>query len=97
MRTLVRWTVPAGAGNASVKNGAMKNVLESLAKQLRPEAAYFLSQDGLRSGMMVFDMKDPSEVAIVAEQLFQQLEANVSFSPVMNADDLQKALKKIAG
>jgi len=97
MRTLVRWTVPAGAGNTSVENGAMKNVLESLARQLKPEAAYFLPQDGLRAGLMVFDMKDPSEVAIIAEQLFEQLEANVSFSPVMNADDLQRALQKIAG
>lgn len=97
MRTMLRWTSPAGPGNASIKNGTLGNILESLMKQLKPEAAYFMAQDGMRGGMMVFDMKDPSEIPVIAEPLFLALEASVEFVPVMNADDLRKGLAKVAG
>lgn len=42
---------------------------------------------------MVFDMKDPSEMPVIAEPFFTELNAKVDFCPVMNADDLQKGLK----
>ena len=71
-----------------------QKTLESLARQLNPEAAYFLAENGKRGGLMVFDMADPAEIAEIAEQLFMNLDAAVEFTPVMNADDLQRALAK---
>ena len=61
-------------------------------ERLRPEATYFFTVDGNRSFMMVFDLQDPSEIPAIAEPLFNGMNAKVEFTPVMNAEDLQKGL-----
>jgi hypothetical protein len=33
--------------------------------KLKPEAAYFLPEHGLRSAIMFFDMKDTSEIPVI--------------------------------
>ncbi len=96
MRTMLRWTVPVERGNETIKDGSLQQTLEALAQQLNPEAAYFWPEDGERAGLMVFDMADPSEIPQIAEQLFMNLDAAVEFTPVMNAEDLQRALAKVS-
>ncbi len=96
MRTMLRWTVPVERGNETIKDGSLQRTLEALAQQLNPEAAYFWPEDGERAGLMVFDMADPSEIPRIAEQLFMNLDAAVEFTPVMNAEDLQRALAKVS-
>ena len=96
MRMMLRWTVPVERGNETIKDGSLAKTLEALAEQLKPEAAYFFPEAGERAGMMVFDMNDPAEIPQIAEPLFLNLDAAVEFMPVMNADDLQRALAKVA-
>ena len=95
MRTMIRWMVPAEQGNKSIASGAMQESIESMLRDLEPEAAYFFANDGKRSGMMVFDMTDTSQIPQIAEPLFQSFNAEVEFLPVMNADDLKKALSNL--
>jgi len=92
MRMMLRWTVPAVKGNQAVMDGSIGQTFESLIQQLEPEAAYFLAEDGKRAGMLFFDMTDPAQIPQIAEQLFQSLDAEVEFVPVMNADDLRRGL-----
>ena len=96
MRTMLRWTVPAGPGNQAIHDGTIMSVIESMLEELQPEAAYFMAHDGRRSGMMVFDMSDPSQIPQIAEPLFQAFEADVEFIPVMNIDDLRRALAAVS-
>ena len=96
MRTMLRWTIPVEKGNQAIKDGTIGQVLESLTQYLKPEAAYFWPEAGKRAGLMVFDMADPSEIPQIAEQLFLNLDAAVEFTPVMNTDDLQRALAKVS-
>ena len=96
MRTMLRWAVPVEKGNETIKDGSLGQTLKALAQQLNPEAAYFWPEDGKRAGLMVFDMADPSEIPQIAEQLFMNLDAAVAFTPVMNTDDLQRALAKVS-
>jgi hypothetical protein len=95
MRTMLRWTVPPEKGNEAVKDGTIAKTIETLTSKLNPEAAYFMAEGGQRAGMMVFDMSDPSQIPQIAETLFQRLNAAVEFFPVMNADDLKKALSSL--
>lgn len=95
MRTMIRWTVPAEQGNKTIESGAMQKSIESMLRDLKPEAAYFLANDGKRGGMMVFDMADSSQIPQIAEPLFQTFNAEVEFIPVMNPEDLQKAFSKL--
>lgn len=96
MRTMLTWTVPVERGNETIRDGSLARTLESLAEQLKPEAAYFWPENGKRAGMMIFDMTDPAEIPQIAEQLFLNLDAAVEFKPVMNADDLKRALAKVS-
>ena len=96
MRMMLRWTVPVERGNEAIKDGSLARTLESLMEELKPEAAYFWPENGERGGMMVFDMADPSQIPQIAEPLFLNVDAAVDFAPVMNADDLKKALEIVA-
>ncbi len=96
MRMMLRWTVPVERGNEAIKDGSLARTLESLMEELEPEAAYFWPEAGERGGMMVFDMTDPSQIPQIAEPLFLNVDAAVEFAPVMNADDLKKALEIVA-
>ena len=62
--------------------------------KLKPEAAYFAPLDGKRSGMLFFDIAEPSQIVEVVEPLFLNLDAAVEIVPVMNAEDLRKGLAK---
>ena len=53
---------------------------------------YFTPLGGERAGFFVVDMREPSQVAEIAERFFFGLNAKIEMTPVMNVDDLQKAL-----
>ena len=92
MRMMFRWTVPAGKGNQAIADGSLMEVIENLLEQLQPEAAYFGPEGGKRAGMIVFDMTDSAQIPQIAEPLLQGLDAEIEFVPVMNVDDLRRAL-----
>jgi hypothetical protein len=92
MRMLLRVSIPVEAGNAAAKNGTLGSTVERILADLKPEAAYFYADDeGQRSGSIVFDMKDASQIPAVAEPWFLAFNAKVSLRPIMNPQDLAKA------
>ena len=95
MRMMLRWTVPVEKGNAMVKDGSMGTMIEKLTDKLKPEAAYYLGHEGKRTGMMFFDMKESADIARIAEVCFMGGDAAVEFVPVMNGEDLKKALSSL--
>lgn len=95
MRTMLKWTIPVDKGNAMISDGSMGTVNEKIMAVTKPEAAYFLAQDGKRSGLIFFDLKESADIPRIAEILFHGAHAAVEFTPVMNADDLKKALSSL--
>ena len=96
MRTLLRVSIPVEAGNAAAKAGTLGSTVEKILADLKPEVAYFFADDnGNRSGSIVFDMKDPSDIPAVAEPWFLAFNAKVSFRPVMSPQDLAKGAPSI--
>ena len=92
MRTLLKVTIDAEPGNRGILEGSLPKVIQETYQRLNPEAAYFYSDKGRRSCMMVFDMKDSSEIPGITEPFFIAMNAEVELYPVMNAEDLQKGL-----
>ncbi len=92
MRMLLRVSIPVEAGNAAAKAGTLGATVERILADLKPEAAYFFADDdGQRSGSIVFDMKDTSQIPAVAEPWFHAFNAKVSLRPIMNPQDLAAA------
>jgi hypothetical protein len=84
------------AASEAIKNGTMQNVVQSTMDRLKPEAAYFTADDGMRTAFIIFDMQDPSQMPTIAEPLFQPLKAKITMSPVMTADDVRSGLEQVA-
>lgn len=97
MRTLVKFSLETAAANAAIKSGELANLIGSTMEKLKPEAAYFTTDDGRRMAFMVFDMKEPSEIPGIAEPWFAATNAKVEFSPVMTADDVKTGLGRAFG
>ena len=96
MRMLLRVSIPVESGNAAAKAGTLGSTVEKIVAELKPEAAYFFPDDnGQRSGSIVFDMMDSSQIPAVAEPWFLAFNAKISLRPVMNPKDLEAAVPSI--
>ena len=91
MRMLMKVSVPVEAGNATIKDGSLVRNLQSILADLEPEAAYFTADNGVRTGFIVVNIDDPSQLPAVAEPFFLAFNARVEFIPAMTAEDLGKA------
>ena len=95
MRLMINFTIPLSAGNELVSSGKIGQNFNSLIEQFKPEASYFFAENGQRSGFMVIEMGDSSDLARVAESFWFGLQADISVTPVMNGEDLAKGLGDI--
>jgi hypothetical protein len=94
MRTLMRVKIPTKAGNEAIKNGSLPEIVGKALAGLNAEAAYFTSEDGMRTALIFFDMKESSDIPSAAEPFFMALDAQISFEPVMNADEMAAGVGK---
>jgi hypothetical protein len=95
MRFLVKISMPVEAGNVSAKKDGFA-AIQNILQQQKPEAAYFLPQAGQRTGILIMNLKDPSEIPAICEPWFLALNASIEVTPVMLPEDLQKAAPAIA-
>jgi hypothetical protein len=94
MRMLLRFQMEVEAANQAIRDGSFAEKLDRLLQELQPEATYFTAQDGKRTGLIVFDLKEPSDIPSVAEPLFMGVKASIDISPVMTAEDVRVGLEK---
>ena len=96
MRMMLKVTIPVEAGNTAIKNGTLPKTMQATMQSLKPEAAYFFADNGLRTALFVFNMDDVSRIPVIVEPLFMAMNAALTMIPVMNAEDLQKGLAEAA-
>src|SRR5262245_51968107 len=96
MRVMMKISIPTDALNKATQDGSVKQILQSSLEQLRPEAVYFYPSDEGRNLLLFVDIKENSDVPVAAEPYFRGLNAKISFSPVMNLQDFQAAMVKLA-
>jgi hypothetical protein len=90
MRFLFKVSFPVEAGNAAAKKDGFK-VIGKILEQQKPEAAYFVTECGKRTAILIVDLKDASEIPGFAEPWFLALNASIEAKPAMVVADLQKA------
>jgi len=94
MRTMLKITLPVEKGNQAFTDGTLGKKMESFIEQWKPEAAYFFPNHGKRSAIFVLDLDESSQIVQLTEVFFLSLNAEVSLTPVMNAQDLRKGMEK---
>ncbi|HET7871459.1 MAG TPA: hypothetical protein VFL42_03040 [Terriglobales bacterium] len=91
MRCLLKVHIPVENGNEAIADGSLARTIESILNDFKPEAAYFAEENGKRTGFIFLDLKDPSQIPVVAEPWFLAFNAHVELHPAMNVEDLKKA------
>ena len=91
MRFMLKVNMPVDTANEAVRNGTLGKTIESILADTKPEAAYFLDDNGQRTGYIFFDMKETSDIPSIAEPWFLALNASIELHPAMNIEDLKKA------
>ena len=94
MRMLMKWRLGTTETSEAIRSGRMAEINKRLDDLTKPEAQYFCTEGGTRTGYVIFDLADPSDIPPIAEPLFQALNATVEFFPVMDAADLGAGLGK---
>jgi len=89
MRMMMKVQIPTDAGNAAIKDGSLPQIVGGALATLKAEAAYFTTEDGMRTGLIFFEMADSSDIPPAAEPLFLGLGAKITLAPVMNADEMR--------
>ena len=90
MRFLFKISFPVESGNAAAKKDGFK-VVQKILEEQKPEAAYFIAEGGKRTGILVMNMEDESQLPAIAEPWFLALNASIEATPAMVPEDLQKA------
>ena len=93
MRMMMKFRLDVEGANLAINDGSIATIFQKVFEACRPEAVYFLTEDGRRTGHVYFDMSSPDQVPRLAEPLFQGMNATVDFIPVMNQAELEKGLQ----
>ena len=95
MRTLMKIVMGTEAGSRAFRDGTLQKTIMNVSEMIKPEAAYFLPENGKRTAYFFFDLQDSSLLPQISEQLFQDFNAEVYVTPCMNQEDLQKGLQNV--
>jgi hypothetical protein len=87
---ILKVSMPMEPFNSYVRDGSANRRMARIMEDLRPEAAYFYEDKGLRSSILIVDLPDPSRIPALAEPWFLSFNATVEIKPVMTPEDLAK-------
>jgi hypothetical protein len=91
MRFLMKVSMETEVANKSVIDGTLGEKLSGILGELKPEAAYFGTEAGKRTGFIFLEMPEANMMPKLAEPFFLAFGAGVDWYPVMTPEDLAKA------
>lgn len=77
--------------NSLVRSKEAGPLMGRIMDHLKPEAAYFTEQHGLRTGIFVVDLAEASMIPSLCEPFFLHFDADCELRVVMSPEDLAKA------
>ena len=91
MRMMMKVNMTVEAGNRAVKANKLGQTIQAILADQKPEAVYFCADNGQRTGYVIVNIKEASEIPKLAEPWFLAFNAAVELQPVMVPEDLAKA------
>ena len=88
---LMHVQLPFEPFNSAVRDGTVGQKIQQILEAIKPEASYFSEQNGRRGGIFVVNVKDASDVPMLAEPWFLTFDAEVEFRIAMTPEDLARA------
>ena len=95
MRMLMKVNIPVDAGNKAAREGTLGKTVQQILQAQRPEAAYFVAENGQRCGFLIVNLEHESNIPALAEPWFLAFNAAVELQPAMKPEDLQQAARDI--
>ena len=93
MRMLLKIKFPPESGSRAVRDGSMGKAFNALQEKLKPEAAYFSMEDGMRCAYLFYDAKTLPDFVRIHEPLIQATGALVYDAPALTWEDITDAFK----
>ena len=91
MRMLLKVNIPVEAGNKAAREGTLGKTIQQILQAQRPEAAYFVAENGQRCGFLMVNLESASKIPALAEPWFLAFNAAIELHPLMTPEDLQTA------
>ncbi|MDH6575203.1 hypothetical protein [Kitasatospora sp. MAP5-34] len=95
MRTLIEIELDTATANQAITDGTLETSMGKMLEALKPEAAYFFPRMGRRCALLVVDLPDEAAIVPTAEPAWLALNADVTMTPCMNADELRAGLARL--
>lgn len=93
MHTLLKVTMcDVTAANECIQEGKLQKIVEQTSKLISSEASFFYSENGYRTALFLFDMKDSSMIPSIAEPFFMEMNAKVEFFPAMDTSEMVRGI-----
>lgn len=91
MRIMMVARLPHEEFNDRIREGSVGKKLQQIIEAAKPESVYFTEFDGLRTCVMVVDVKDSSQIPALAEPWYLTFNADTEFHVAMSPEDLERA------
>jgi hypothetical protein len=91
MRMLMTVELPVEPFNEGVRNGTVGETMGKILAEIKPEAVYFTEQCGQRTGILVVNVENSSDIPRIAEPWFLKFNAKCKSRIAMTPEDLQRA------
>lgn len=91
MRFLCTARMDIEKANDLARKGTLGQTIQSIMDDIKPEAAYFIADEGQRTAVFIVDMQDMSQLPAIAEPWFLAFDADFGGVPAMLPEDLAKA------
>ncbi len=96
MRTLIEIELDTATANQAITDGTLESNMGKMLDMLKPEAAYFFPRMGRRCALLVVDLPDEAAIVPTLEPAWLNLNADITMTPCMTADDLRTGLGRLA-
>lgn len=91
MRMFMKISIPVEVGNRLIADGSLPQTIQAILEEQKPEAAYFVAENGMRTGYIVLDLKSTADMPGIAEPWFLAFNASIEAKPAMTVQDLAAA------
>lgn len=84
MRYMVKFWIPENVSQELSQTGKIGQLVHSLIENYSPEATFFFPEDRVRSGILILNMGDPSDLDKLGQSFKFDLRAEISATPVLS-------------